>query len=375
MTLVQPATVAPPGAPPAAPATVAPPGAPPAAPATVAPPGAPPAAPATVAPPGAPPAAPAAMVPAAMVPAESVPAPAGGLSLRGLVYMAVSVVLLSSAWPLTKLALMQGTTPLWFAMARAVLSFLTALLLLVPRGMVRLPVRADWPATLAIGVLQLGVFFALAHEAVDWVPAGRTAILANTTTIWVVPLSLVFLHEAIPLRRWLAAGLGILGILVLMNPWSIDWSARTVLIGHLFLLGAGLSWAIAIVVVRGFRPRQTMLVLLPWCFLVGSLVLLPLVAWQAPHGHFAPGPVAWGSMAYIGLLAGPVGTWCIIEATVLLPTMVTSVGFLATPAVGLVLSNLVLGEPFTPDLLAGSVLILGGVGIAAWPARRRHVPA
>jgi drug/metabolite transporter (DMT)-like permease len=293
------------------------------------------------------------------------------LPLIGLVHMAASVVLLSSAWPLTKLALMQGTTPLWFAEARALLSFVTALALVGLRGGIRVPGRQDWPAVLAVGLLQLGLFFALVHAAVAWVPAGRTAILANTTTIWVVPLSLIVLHEAVPPRRWLAAALGLLGVLVLMGPWSIDWRDRGMVIGHLFLLGASLAWGIAIIVVRGARPRQSMFALLPWCFALASLSLLPLVAWEAPHGQFAPGPVAWGAMAYIGVLAGPVGTWCIMEATVLLPTMVTSVGFLATPAVGLVLSNIVLGEAFTPELLSGSALILGSVGIAAWPGRRR----
>jgi drug/metabolite transporter (DMT)-like permease len=293
------------------------------------------------------------------------------LPLIGLVHMAASVFLLSSAWPLTKLALMHGTTPLWFAEARAVLSFVTALVLVAWRVGIRLPGRQDWPTVMAVGLLQLGLFFALAHAAVEWVPAGRTAILANTTTIWVVPLSILVLHEAIPLRRWLAAGMGLLGIVVLMGPWSIDWRDRNMVIGHLFLLGASLSWGIAIIVVRGARPRQSMFALLPWCFALASLSLLPLVLWEAPHGHFAPGPVAWGATAYIGFLAGPVGTWCIMEATMLLPTMVTSVGFLATPAVGLVLSNLVLGEAFTPELLAGSALVLGSVGIAAWPGRGR----
>ena len=78
---------------------------------------------------------------------------------------------------------------------------------------------------LAVGGLQLGAYFALAHEAVAWVPAGRTAILANTTTIWVVPLSLFFLRETIPPRRWLAAGMGLAGVLVLINPLAIDWSS------------------------------------------------------------------------------------------------------------------------------------------------------
>jgi drug/metabolite transporter (DMT)-like permease len=34
------------------------------------------------------------------------------------------------------------------------------------------------------------------------------------------------------------------------------------------------------------------------------------------------------------------------------------------------LSSWSLGEPLTPDLVLGSALILAGVGIAAWPARR-----
>ncbi len=59
-----------------------------------------------------------------------------------------------------------------------------------------------------------------------------------------------------------------------------------------------------------------------------------------------------------------------MQATATLPTVVSSVGFLATPAVGLILSNLMLDEPLTPDLLTGSALILGGVGVAAWPTRR-----
>ena len=75
-------------------------------------------------------------------------------------------------------------------------------------------------------------------------------------------------------------------------------------------------------------------------------------------------------MAYIGGLAGPVGTWCVMQAAATLPAMVTSVGFLMTPAVGLLLSALWLHETFDAALLAGSALILGGVGIAAWPERR-----
>lgn len=177
------------------------------------------------------------------------------LQTAGYAQLAVSVILLSSAWPLTKIALSFGSTPLFFAEGRALLSGATIAMILVLRGKMRMPSRADIPAAVAIGVGQLGLYFAFAHAAVAWVPAGRTAILANTTTIWIVPLSLMFLRERIPLRRWLACGFGIAGVVVLMSPWSIDWSSRNVLIGHAFLLGASLSWSVAIIVTRTARPR------------------------------------------------------------------------------------------------------------------------
>ena len=40
-------------------------------------------------------------------------------------------------------------------------------------------------------------------------------------------------------------------------------------------------------------------------------------------------------------------------------------GFLATPATSLILANLVLHEPFTPDLLAGTGLVTAGVACGA----------
>ena len=140
-----------------------------------------------------------------------------------------------------------------------------------------MPGRADLPALAAIGALQLAGYFAFAHVAVAWVPAGRTAILANTTTIWIVPLSLVFLHEQIPPRRWVAAGIGLAGVVVLISPWAIDWTSPPVLIGHAFLLLASLCWSVAIIVTRAARPSLSMFELLPWCFGLASLLLLPLV--------------------------------------------------------------------------------------------------
>jgi drug/metabolite transporter (DMT)-like permease len=175
-------------------------------------------------------------------------------------------------------------------------------------------------------------------------------------------------------------------VVVLMSPWAIDWTSPQILIGHAFLLLASLCWSVAIIVVRAARPSielraarpsigvrtarpsLSMLELLPWCFGLASLLLLPLVLLEAPHGTLGSRPAGWWALAYIGFVAGPLGTWCVVEATAKLPTMISSIGFLTTPAVSLLLANLLLGEALTLDLLAGSALIIGSVAIAAVPA-------
>ncbi len=284
----------------------------------------------------------------------------------GLIQLGASAVLLSSAWPVTKQAIGLGASPLWFAVGRAGLSCVVAFAGLALLGRLRVPTRQDLPTVLAVGILQLGVFFALAHAAAAWIPAGRTAVLGNVTTIWIVPLSVLFLRERIAPRRWAAAGLGVLGVGVLMSPWSIDWTRADVLIGHLFLLGAGLSWSVAILVVRRHPSRASMLSLLPWCFAVATVTLVPVASVLQPDaGHW--GAEAFAAVGFIGLVAGPVGTWCLMEVAATLPSVVASVGFLLGPASGLLLSAWWLGEKLTPDLLAGSALILGGVLVAAWP--------
>lgn len=297
--------------------------------------------------------------------------PREGLPVRGLVQLAASVVLLASAWPVTKSAIEDGAQPLWFAAGRAGASCVMAVVVLLLTGRrLRLPVRRDLPAVLSVGLLQLALFFALAHIAVAYVSAGRTTILANVTTIWIAPLSYVLLRERVSARRWAAAAVGLAGVVVLMGPWAIDWHARGVLVGHLLLLIAAGGFSGAIIAVRRFPPEHRMLELLPWCFALATLVLLPLAWLEAPH------PTVWGagarwSLAYIGGLAGPAGTWCVMEAAATLPAMVSSVGFLATPAAGLLISAWWLGETIGPDLIAGTALVLAGVAVAAWPPRRR----
>ncbi len=274
-----------------------------------------------------------------------------------------AVILFGGAWPVTKAAL-SDATPLWFGTGRAALAALVAAVLLAFLGRLRLPRAQDRRAVLFLGLFQLGGFFALTHLAVALVPAGRTAVLSNVVTYWLIPLSVLVLGEKVSAQRWLAAGLGLAGAGVLIGPWAVDWGDGQVLAGHIMLVLAGLLWSIAIIASRKWPPKSPMLELLPWCFGIGALVLTPFAMILEPDGGV--GLTSWPHLLYIGLIAAPIGTWCVIEAGRKLPGAVASVGFLMVPAFGVLLSAVWLGEPIGWDVIAGGALIIGSVILAAF---------
>lgn len=291
----------------------------------------------------------------------STAAPRAGVA-AGLPYLAVSVCLFGGIWPVTKAALAHAT-PLWFALNRAGMAAFATGLLLAALGRLRPPQRRDLPCILGIGTLQLGAFFALTHLALDWVPAGRTAILCNVTVFWLIPLSVWVLGDRVSRGQWWAVLVGVLGVFMLMRPWDLAGQGPGVLPGYAMLLGASLCWSLAILVTRRFPPGRPVLELLPWCFLIGAALLAPLALWREPAGGI--GAASWPHAAFVGAVAAPVGTWATIEAGRRLSGIMASVGFLAVPALGVALSNLWLGEALGWDVLAGGLLIGASVVLAA----------
>jgi drug/metabolite transporter (DMT)-like permease len=292
---------------------------------------------------------------------------------QGLRYLAVSVCLFGGIWPITKAAL-ATSTPLWFAVNRCAMAMAVCALLLAGMRRLSLPVRGDLPCILAIGLLQLGGFFALTHVALSWIPAGRMAILTNVTVFWLIPLSVLVLGERVSRNQWWAVAVGLLGVGVLMQPWTLLSPAPgatpflALLPGYLMLLGASLLWSLAILVTRRLPPRRPVLDLLPWCFGVATLLLLPLALLREPPWGDFPGGIhgqAWPYAIFVGAVAAPIGTWATIEAGRRLPGILASVGFLVVPALGVLISTLWLGESLGWDVLVGGVLIAASVILAA----------
>lgn len=214
-----------------------------------------------------------------------------------------------------------------------------------------------------MGALQLSCFFAFSNLGLQSLPAGRSSVLAYTATLWVVPLSLM-VGEKVGWRAVAGVLLGLAGIVVLVEPLRFDWNDRTIIWGHVWLLLAGFTWAIAIVHIRRHRWKLAPLDALPWQMSVATVLLWALALIAEPAGHLElDSKELWMSLLYIGAFAGPIATWAAVSVGRALPPVVGSMGMLGVPLLSIASSVVLLGETITMPLAIGTALVIAGIAI------------
>lgn len=263
-------------------------------------------------------------------------------------------------WPIMKAGLAY-ISPLWFAAGRVVLAAIVLFGLLAALGRLRLPRRGHWGVLLSVGVGQVGANMALIHLGVQFIEAGRSAIFAYTTPLWVAPLAAVFLGERLHARKLLGIALGLLGVAVLSGPAALALGSGPTLLGNGLLVLAAMISASVIVHMRSKGRAVQALDLAPWQMLLGAAVLVPtalLVEGQPAAEWSAP---LLAVLAYNGVLATAFCLWAFVVVMRDLPATSTAVGSLGVPVVGVLTSAVILDEPLSAAKMAGLALILGGV--------------
>ena len=286
------------------------------------------------------------------------------------ILLTLVVVVLGSNWTISKTGL-NYIPPMHFAAARMLFGGLVLTLLAAYYRVLRLPKRADLPLIFGVGLLQMAAFLTLITIALQYVPAGRSAILAYTTSLWVVPLAVLLLHEQLTRIKSLGLLLGLIGVAILFNPLGFDWTQTQVLLGSGLLLLAALCWALAIVLVRGYRGVSSPLALCPWQFLVACSVIVPLALIMEDSSRIQPGWELGLILLYNGPLATAFAFWALVTLTQALPAITTSLATLAVPVLGTVVAAIFLGESITPTNMGGLALILLGVAVVSLADRRK----
>lgn len=281
------------------------------------------------------------------------------------------IVVWGANWPVMKYGL-NYISPFWFAASRVYLGAATLfIVVLFLRRRIPVPGRQDLPVVISVGLLQMFGYMGLVHLSLQFVEAGRAAILSYTTPLWVTPAAILFLGEKLTWMR--AAGLfaGVTGIAVLLNPSALDWDDSNVVAGNLLLLVAALCWAIGILHIRTHTWELSPLDIAPWQMLLAAGPITLVAALTEPVSAIEWNEGLIAVVAYNGPIATALGFWALVSLNRALPAISTSLAILGVPAFGFLSSVIVLGEEPDISLVAGLILILTGVGLVALADWRR----
>lgn len=217
----------------------------------------------------------------AALPARSALALGADQPLRGIGLVVLSTVFLSTSDATAKY--LAGSLPAieiaWLRYSGFLAVMLVAAALGAATRRRRTPFRSARPG------LQLLRGVALVGSALLFLAGLRTLPVAEATAIsfvspiFVTALSIPFLGESVGRRRWIAALVGLVGVLIILRPGTSAFQATALL-----PVASALFWALALVATRKINGYDAPQVTMTWSALVGFVLLSCLVpsVWTAP---------------------------------------------------------------------------------------------
>lgn len=199
-------------------------------------------------------------------------------------------------------------------------------------------------------------------------PAGLASVVIQSQAFFTGLIAAPVLGERISARQILGAVVALAGLgAIALTAGVHDFT----MIGMLLCLGAGLSWAIGNVALRG-AGRIDMLAMVCWLSLVPPLPLFFLSLYldgpaTVAHALTSMNWTAIGSVLYIGVLATNIGygLWAYLLRQH--PAAQVAPFSLLVPIVGTISASLILGEHFGPVRLFGMALVVVGLIVAVAP--------
>jgi drug/metabolite transporter (DMT)-like permease len=293
-----------------------------------------------------------------------------------LVYLigAATVLIFGVNWPIMARG-DEAMAAMWLAAFRLVGAAVLVFAIVAARGSLSKLSRQDVPVLLSVGLIRVGLVNALVFSALRFVPPGRASVVAYTASLWTLPIAAIWLGEKLTPRRVGGVAAGCLGLVLLLEPWALDWSDARLIIGLGMLLGGAVAMAATTVHIRGHRWCATPLELMPWQLALGAVPTVAL-AWALE----GPPAIDWSVVAvaiivFQVVFASSFAMWGELTLCRSLPAISANLFLMAVPAVGLGASVLWAGETLTLAAAAGFALILGGVAAGLLSSTSDTVPA
>ncbi len=278
------------------------------------------------------------------------------LPLLGFVLLALITLFWGVNWPAMKLAV--SAIPVWdFRVLCLAVGGLGLLAIAAATGQPWRPTRDEWPKLALVAVFNIVGWHLFSGWGVSLMASGRASIIAFTMPLWAAFLAVWLLAEPLTRRKLAGLALGLSGLATLIAPDVSAVGARPW--GAAVMLGAAVSWATGVVLMKRFAWRLSTAALAGWQLLVGLLpVGLGALAFGGPSGWAAEISAAQlAAIAYAATVPMIFCHWAWFTVVRLFPASIASLGLMAVPVVGVLSGAALLGEAIGLAEVAALLLV------------------
>ncbi|WP_232783953.1 MULTISPECIES: DMT family transporter [Microbacterium] len=270
--------------------------------------------------------------------------------MRWVLVTAIAPVAWGSTYFVTR-HLLPPDAALWGAVIRCLPA--GVLVLLVTR---RLPRGAWWWRSVVLGALTVGGLNVLVYVAAQRLATSLAATIMSTSAAALIVLSWIVLGQRPALRAAAGAVLGILGVVVMLQPGGGEADGWGIAASVLAMLSSSLGF----VLTRRWGADIPPLTMTAWQLIAGSLVVAPLAIAVEGAPPALDGPALLG-FAYVILVATAIAYAAWFTGLARLPGAVVGVIGLLNPVTGVLLGVWLAHEPFGPAQMVGLALVVVGV--------------
>lgn len=239
-------------------------------------------------------------------------------------------------------------------------------------GPLRVPAGRDLAFALGLGLLGITFYNTLFTAGLARVEASRAALIVPTNPAFTALFAALFLRERLGALRAAGVALSVSGALwVLCRGEPANFATLQLGTGELLLVLCIFAWSAYTLASRVALARLSPLALTTWVTLAGALPLawpawselgtLARVSWQS-----------WAAMAYLVTFGTVLPNLWYYEGVKALGAARAAQFINLVPPLAALESVLLLGEPATPALAVGALLVVAGLYLANRAAPRAH---
>lgn len=298
------------------------------------------------------------------------PGPGTPASVSGR--LALGMAIFGSATPVSKIV--TGAMPVFVA---SVLRVALGAVVLAPIALRRRPAlrgltARDWGLIVLIAVVGMFGFSALMLYGMRWVSGVVGATVMSTTPAVTAAASILFMGDRPTWRKLAAIALATVGVLVLHLGRGAGTSAQDgAVLGSALVFGAVCCEAAYTLLGKRATERVDPTVVACLAAALAVPLFLPFAIWQWPDVDAgAIGWGAWGAIGWYGAGTLGLGSWLWYSGVARTEGAVAA-GFMGVmPASALVLSYVLLDEPFRWLHVLGFGIVFAGVLLISWEHAR-----